>query len=80
MNTRNEVQKSSIMTARATLSCIRTCLGPRTMLKTLIDLMGGIAMTNLGNAILQMACASDEKARDGTTSTIIVTGDLMAKA
>lgn len=32
---------------------IRTCLGPRAMLKMLMDPMGGIVMTNDGNAILR---------------------------
>lgn len=32
---------------------IRTCLGPRSMLKMLMDPMGGIVMTNDGNAILR---------------------------
>ena len=31
----------------------RTCLGPRSMLKMLMDPMGGICMTNDGNAILR---------------------------
>lgn len=32
---------------------IRTSLGPRAMLKMLMDPMGGIVMTNDGNAILR---------------------------
>ena len=32
---------------------IRTCLGPKAMLKMLMDPMGGIVMTNDGNAILR---------------------------
>ncbi|KAG7256653.1 LOW QUALITY PROTEIN: hypothetical protein CRUP_032961, partial [Coryphaenoides rupestris] len=32
---------------------IRTCLGPRAMMKMLLDPMGGIVMTNDGNAILR---------------------------
>ena len=32
---------------------IRTCLGPRAMLKMLMDPMGGIVLTNDGNAILR---------------------------
>lgn len=32
---------------------IRTCLGPQAMLKMLMDPMGGIVMTNDGNAILR---------------------------
>ena len=32
---------------------VRTCMGPRAMLKMLMDPMGGIVMTNDGNAILR---------------------------
>ena len=32
---------------------VRTCLGPRAMLKMLMDPMGGICLTNDGNAILR---------------------------
>ena len=32
---------------------LRTCLGPKAMLKMLMDPMGGIVMTNDGNAILR---------------------------
>lgn len=32
---------------------IRTCLGPRSMLKMLMDPTGGIVLTNDGNAILR---------------------------
>lgn len=35
---------------------IRTCLGPRAMLKMLMDPMGGIVITNDGNAILREVC------------------------
>lgn len=65
---------------------IRTCLGPRAMLKMLMDPMGGICMTNDGNAILreitvqhpaaksliEVARTQDEEVGDGTTSVIIL--------
>ena len=65
---------------------IRTCLGPRAMLKMLMDPMGGICMTNDGNAILreitvqhpaaksliEIARTQDEETGDGTTSVIIL--------
>lgn len=40
---------------QAIADVIRTCLGPRAMLKMLMDPMGGIVMTNDGNAILREA-------------------------
>ena len=64
------------------------------MLKMLLDPMGGIVMTNDGNAILreidvqhpaaksmiELARTQDEEVGDGTTSVIILTGELMIAA
>jgi T-complex protein 1 subunit gamma len=64
------------------------------MLKMLMDPMGGIVMTNDGNAILreidcnhpaaksmiELARAQDEEVGDGTTSVIILAGEMMAVA
>lgn len=41
------------MLFQAIADVIRTCLGPQAMLKMLMDPMGGIVMTNDGNAILR---------------------------
>ena len=38
---------------KAVASIVTTTLGPRSMLKMLMDPMGGIVMTNDGNAILR---------------------------
>jgi len=73
---------------------IRTCLGPRAMLKMLMDPMGGIVLTNDGNAILreitvkhpaaksmiEIARTQDEETGDGTTSVIIFAGEIMSQA
>merc|ERR1740123_625541 len=70
---------------------IRTCLGPRAMLKMLMDPMGGIVMTNDGNAILreitvqhpaaktmiEIARTQDEGVGDGTTSVIILAAEIL---
>ena len=56
-NTRRETgrkaQLGNITAARAVADIIRTTLGPRSMLKMLLDPMGGIVMTNDGNCILR---------------------------
>ena len=65
---------------------IRTTLGPRSMLKMLLDPMGGILLTNDGNSILrevdvshpaaksmiELSRTQDEEVGDGTTSVIIL--------
>lgn len=62
------------------------------MLKMLLDPMGGIVLTNDGNAILreidvahpaaksmiELARAQDEEVGDGTTSVIILAGEILA--
>lgn len=64
------------------------------MLKMLLDPMGGIVMTNDGNAILreidvqhpaaksmiELARAQDEEVGDGTTSVIVIAGEMMVAA
>ena len=72
--------------AQAVSDIVRTTLGPRSMLKMLLDPMGGIVITNDGNAILrevdvshpgaksmiELSRAQDEEVGDGTTSVIIL--------
>ncbi|KAK8372686.1 hypothetical protein O3P69_019102 [Scylla paramamosain] len=73
---------------------IRTCLGPRSMLKMLMDPMGGVVMTNDGNAILreitvqhpaakhmiEIARTQDEEVGGGTSSVVILAGEMLAVA
>lgn len=73
---------------------VRTCLGPRAMLKMLMDPMGGIVLTNDGNAILreidvghpaaksmlELCRSQDEEVGDGTTSVIILAGEVLSAA
>ena len=51
--TGRKAQSGNINAAKAVADVIRTCLGPRAMLKMLLDPMGGIVLTNDGNAILR---------------------------
>ncbi|CAF4777501.1 unnamed protein product, partial [Rotaria sp. Silwood2] len=48
-----KAQFSNIFAAKTIADTIRTCLGPRAMLKMVLDPMGGIVLTNDGNAILR---------------------------
>merc|ERR1712167_566041 len=51
--TGHKAQISNIAAAKAVAEIIRTTLGPKSMLKMLLDPMGGIVMTNDGNSILR---------------------------
>jgi len=89
-----KVQLGNVNAAKTIADVIRTCLGPRSMLKMLMDPMGGIVMTNDGNAILreitvkhpaaktmiEISRTQDEEVGDGTTSVIILAGEMMSAA
>jgi len=97
-NTRREsgrtAQLGNIAAAKAVADIIRTTLGPRSMLKMLLDPMGGIVMTNDGHCILreidvshpaaksmiELSRAQDEEVGDGTTSVIILAGEVLSVA
>lgn len=87
-----KVQIQNIIAGKAVADVIRTCLGPQAMLKMVMDPMGGIVMTNDGNVILrevtvqhpaaktmiETARSQDEEVGDGTTSVIILAGEVLA--
>ena len=97
-NTKREqgkkAQLGNIAAAKAVADTIRTTLGPRSMLKMILDAMGGIVMTNDGNAILreidvshpaaksmiELSRAQEEEVGDGTTSVIVLAGEYLSKA
>lgn len=74
------------LTAFSVADIIRSCLGPKAMLKMLLDPMGGIVLTNDGHAILreievshpaaksmiELSRTQDEEVGDGTTTVIIL--------
>ncbi|GAA5835715.1 hypothetical protein JCM11251_007404 [Rhodosporidiobolus azoricus] len=89
-----KAQVANITAAKTVADVIRTCLGPRAMLKMILDPMGGILLTNDGNAILreievahpaaksmiELSRTQDEEVGDGTTSVIILAGEILAQA
>ncbi|MCQ2819199.1 MAG: T-complex protein 1 subunit gamma [archaeon] len=96
MNTKREngrkAQLSNIKAGKAVADIVRSTLGPKSMLKMIMDPLGGIVMTNDGNAILreidvvhpaaksmiELSRAQDEEVGDGTTSVIILAGEMLA--
>ena len=73
---------------------IKTCLGPKDMLKILMDPTGVIVITNDGNtilpeiqvqhpaakSILEISRTQDEEVGDGTTSVVILAGEVLSVA
>eukprot|EP01006_Ploeotia_vitrea_P012324 TRINITY_DN32706_c0_g1_i1.p1 TRINITY_DN32706_c0_g1~~TRINITY_DN32706_c0_g1_i1.p1 ORF type:complete len:553 (+),score=77.37 TRINITY_DN32706_c0_g1_i1:71-1660(+) len=90
----SNAQTQNITAAKAVTDVIRTTLGPRSMLKMILDPMGGLVITNDGNAILreidvthpaakhiiELSRAQDEEVGDGTTSVIILAGEILERA
>ncbi|CAK7204406.1 T-complex protein 1 subunit gamma [Sporothrix eucalyptigena] len=92
--TGRKAQLSNISAAKTVADIIRSCLGPKAMLKMLLDPMGGIVLTNDGHAILreievshpaaksmiELSRTQDEEVGDGTTTVIILAGEILAQA
>lgn len=89
--TGRKAQMQNISAAKAVADVVRTTLGPRSMLKMILDASGGIVITNDGNAILreidvthpaaksmiELARSQDEEVGDGTTTVIILAGEIL---
>jgi len=89
-----KAQLSNILAAKTVADVVRTTLGPRSMLKMLLDSMGSLVLTNDGNAILreidvshpaaksmiELSRTQDEEVGDGTTSVIILAGEFLKAA
>jgi thermosome len=89
-----DAQKNNIMAAKIIAEVLRSTLGPRGMDKMLIDGLGDITITNDGAAILdeidvqhpaakmmvEVAKTQDDMVGDGTTTAVILAGELLQKA
>ena len=87
-------QMSNIAAAKAIGEAVRSTLGPRGMDKMLVDSMGDVVITNDGVTILkeidvehpaakmivEVAKTQDEECGDGTTTAVILAGELLKKA
>jgi len=89
-----EAQSNNIMAARIIAEVLRSTLGPRGMDKMLIDSLGDITITNDGAAILdevevehpaakmivEVAKTQDDMVGDGTTTAVVLAGELLRRA
>jgi thermosome len=89
-----EAQKNNIQAARIISEVLRSTLGPRGMDKMLIDSLGDITITNDGAAILdevevehpaakmitEVAKTQDDMVGDGTTTAVVLSGELLKRA
>ncbi|MHA1377821.1 MAG: thermosome subunit beta [Candidatus Helarchaeota archaeon] len=84
----------NIAAARTLANSIKSTLGPKGMDKMLVDRLGGIIITNDGATILEeidvqhpaakmiveIARAQDDEVGDGTTTAVIIAGELLRRA
>jgi thermosome len=89
-----DAQTNNIAAARAVADAVRSTLGPKGMDKMLVDSMGDVVITNDGVTILkeidvqhpaakmvvEVAKTQDSECGDGTTSSVIIAGELLKKA
>ena len=93
-NTGKSAQRMNILAAKLVAESVRTTLGPKGMDKMLVDSLGEITVTNDGATILkemsidhpsakmvvEIAKTQEEEVGDGTTTAVILAGELLKRA
>jgi len=89
-----EAQRSNMTAARIIAEVVKSTLGPRGMDKMLVDSLGDVTVTNDGATILdeidvqnptakmmvEVAKTQDDEVGDGTTTAVVIAGELLKKA
>jgi len=89
-----DARRNNIMAARVISEAVRSTLGPKGMDKMLVDSLGDVTITNDGKTILdemevehpsakmmvEIAKAVDDEVGDGTTSAVVLAGELLRQA
>jgi len=89
-----DAQHANIAAARIVAESVKSSLGPKGMDKMLVDSFGDVTITNDGATILdemdvqhpvakmlvEVAKTTDDEVGDGTTSAVVLTGELLGKA
>ncbi|MDH5419196.1 MAG: thermosome subunit beta [Candidatus Bathyarchaeota archaeon] len=90
----HDAQHANIMAAQIVAEAVKSALGPKGMDKMLVDSLGDVTITSDGRTILdemdiqhpaakmmvEVAKTQDEEVGDGTTTAVIVAGELLGKA
>ena len=92
--TGRDAQRMNIMAAKAVAQTVRTTLGPKGMDKMIVDSLGDVIVTNDGVTILEemkiehpaakmvveVAKSQEDEVGDGTTTAVVLAGELLKKA
>jgi thermosome len=93
-STGKDAQRNNILAAKVVAETVRTTLGPRGMDKMLVSTIGDVVITNDGATIMkeldvqhpaakmlvEVAKTQDNEVGDGTTTAVVLTGELLEKA
>jgi len=89
-----DAQHANITAAKIIAEAVKSSLGPKGMDKMLVDSLGDVTITNDGRKILdemdvehpaakmmvEVAKTQDDEVGDGTTTAVLVAGELLSKA
>ncbi|MBC8520862.1 MAG: thermosome subunit, partial [Methanomicrobia archaeon] len=89
-----DAQSRNILAAKTIAAAVKSTLGPKGMDKMLVDSMGDVVITNDGATILkemdiehpaakmmvEIAKTQDDEVGDGTTSAVVIAGELLKRA
>ena len=90
----HDAQHANIMAAQIVAELVKSALGPKGMDKMLVDSFGDVTITSDGRTILdemdiqhpaakmmvEVSKTQDDEAGDGTTTAVIIAGELLGKA
>ncbi len=89
-----DAQSMNITAGKAVAESVRTTLGPKGMDKMLVDSTGSVVVTNDGvtildemdiehpaaNMVVEVAQTQEDEVGDGTTTAVVIAGELLSKA
>ncbi|ELZ19525.1 thermosome subunit alpha [Natrinema limicola] len=89
-----DAQSMNVQAGKAVAESVRTTLGPKGMDKMLVDSSGNVIVTNDGvtllsemeidhpaaDMIVEVAETQEEEVGDGTTSAVVISGELLSQA
>ena len=89
-----DAQSMNITAGTAVAESVRTTLGPKGMDKMLVDSTGSVVVTNDGvtildemdiehpaaNMVVEVAQTQEDEVGDGTTTAVVIAGELLSKA
>ncbi len=89
-----DAQSMNIQAGKAVAESVRTTLGPKGMDKMLVDSSGNVIVTNDGvtllsemeidhpaaDMIVEVAETQEDEVGDGTTSAVVISGELLSQA